>query len=332
MKAVVYSEYGPPDVLRLVEIEKPSPSAGEVLIAVRAATVTTGDVNMRGFTFVPPGFGPLPRLMFGVRRPRKAILGTEVAGEVAAVGEGVTAFRVGDRVFGIDSKTIGAYAEFVCRPADGPLAIMPQTLSFEEAAALPGGAGTALYFLRDLGDIQRGHRLLVNGASGSVGSYAVQLGQHFGAVVTGVCSTRNVALVRSWGADEVLDYTREDAASRSETYDLVLDTVRGSSFSRFKDALREGGRYLAVAGGPGAAVRMAWTSLSGSKKVKFGSPAESKEALEELKALVDEGALRPYIDRRFTLQETAEAHRYVDTGRKRGNVVITVSTQQMTEN
>ena len=259
MKAIVYTDYGSPDVLHLQEVERPAPEGNEVLIRVLAATVTAGDVNARGFTFVPPGFGPLPRLMLGLRKPRRTILGTELAGEVEAIGKEVTLFRKGDQVFGIGSESFGAYAEYVCRPEEGALAIKPANLTSEEAAVLPFGAGTALYFLRDLAKLQRGQSVLINGASGGVGTYAVQLARYYGAEVTGVCSTPNVALVRSLGADRVIDYTQEDFTTSGETYDIIMDTVVGkTSFSRCKGSLKPKGLYLAVAGGLQEMVQMLW--------------------------------------------------------------------------
>jgi NADPH:quinone reductase-like Zn-dependent oxidoreductase len=327
MKAIVYTEYGPADVLHLQEVEKPAPKDHEVLIKVHAATVTTGDCNVRGFTFVPPGFGPLPRLMFGLKKPKIAILGTELAGEVEAIGEAVTMFKKGDQVFGIGSDRFGAYAEYACRPEKGALAIKPANLTYEEAAALPFGAGTALYFLRDMAKIKRGQKVLVNGASGGVGVYAVQLARHYGAEVTGVCSTANVELVKSLGADKVIDYTREDFTQNGETYDVIVDIVVGkTSFSRYKNSLKPKGLYLAVAGGLQEGVQMLWTSITGGKKVIFVSSTERKEDLVFLKDLVEAGKLKPVIDRRYPLEQTAEAHRYVDTGHKKGSVVITVAS------
>jgi NADPH:quinone reductase-like Zn-dependent oxidoreductase len=323
MKAIVYTEYGPADVLHLQEVEKPAPKDHEVLIKVHAATVTTGDCNVRGFTFVPPGFGPLPRL----KKPKIAILGTELAGEVEAIGEAVTLFKKGDQVFGIGSDRFGAYAEYACRPEKGALAIKPANLTYEEAAALPFGAGTALYFLRDMAKIKRGQKVLVNGASGGVGVYAVQLARHYGAEVTGVCSTANVELVKSLGADKVIDYTREDFTQNGETYDVIVDIVVGkTSFSRYKNSLKPKGLYLAVAGGLQEGVQMLWTSITGGKKVIFVSSTERKEDLVFLKDLVEAGKLKPVIDRRYPLEQTAEAHRYVDTGHKKGSVVITVAS------
>ncbi|MFA9405179.1 MAG: NAD(P)-dependent alcohol dehydrogenase [Anaerolineales bacterium] len=327
MKAIVYTEYGPPEVLQLKEVEKPSPKGDEVLIRIHATAATTGDVNARGFTFVPPGFGPLPRLMFGLRKPKKTILGSEVAGEIEAIGKDIKQFKKGDQVFGIDGVHLGAYAEYVCRPEEGALAIKPANMTYEEAAAVPFGATTALYFLRDKGNIQNGQKVLINGASGSVGSAAVQLARYFGAEVTGVCSTTNIELVRSLGADKVIDYTKDDFTQSAETYDIIFDTVVGkTSFSRCKSSLKQGGIYLAVAGGLKELIQMLWTTVIGSKKVIFGGgeASERKEYLIFLKELIEEGKIEAVIDKRYPLEQTAEAHRYVDKGHKKGNVVITV--------
>jgi NADPH2:quinone reductase len=326
MKAIVYEEYGPPDVLRLKDVAKPVPKADEVLIRVHAATVTSGDCNLRGFTFVPPGFGFVPRLAFGLRRPRRKILGTEVAGEIEAVGKDVKSFKEGDQVFGIDSNSLGAYAEHVCRPEQKALAIKPINTSYEEAAAIPFGATTALYFLRDLGRIQPGQKVLINGASGGVGAYAVQLAKFFGAAVTGVCSSGNLELARGLGADHVIDYTRDDFRTNDERYDIILDTVAGrASFPACKNALQPNGLYLPVAGGPQEFLQTIWTSFGGGKRVLAGTPPENKRDLLLLKELVEAGNIRPVIDRCYPLEQTADAHRYVDKGHKRGNVVITMT-------
>jgi NADPH:quinone reductase-like Zn-dependent oxidoreductase len=307
-------------------VEKPTPKNNEVLIRVYATTVTTGDVNLRGFTFVPPGFGFVPRLAFGLRGPRKTILGTEVAGEIEATGKDVTLFKKGDQVFGIDSGSLGAYAEFVCRPEEGALAIKPSNVSYEEAAAIPGGAATALYFLRDLAKIRPGQKVLINGASGGVGTYAVQLAKYYGVEVTGVCSTANLELVKSLGADKVIDYTKADFRTDRETYDVILDTVVGRiSFSGCKSSLKPNGLYLAVAGGPKEFLQMAWTSIIGGRKVLAGTPVEGKKDLLFLKDLVEAGKLKAVVDRCYPIEQTADAHRYVDKGRKRGNVAITVT-------
>jgi NADPH:quinone reductase-like Zn-dependent oxidoreductase len=297
----------------------------QVLIKIYAATVTAGDVNVRGFTFVPPGFGPLPRLMSGLRKPKRTILGTELAGEIETAGKDVKLFKKSDQVFGIGSEILGAYAEYACRPEKGALALKPANLTCDEAAAVPFGAGTALYFLRDKAKLQRGQKILVNGAAGGVGVYAVQLAKYYGAEVTGVCSTTNIELVQSLGADKVIDYTREDFTKNGETYDIILDTVVGkTSFARCKGSLKQNGLYLAVAGGLKEAAQMLWTSITGGKKVIFGSPVERKEELIFIKDLVESGKIQPVIDRRYPLEQAAEAHRYVDKGHKKGNVVITV--------
>ena len=331
MKAIGYTEYGSPDVLQLKDVEKPKPKDHEALIRIHAATVTAGDVNVRGFTFVPPGFGPLPRLMSGLTKPKIAILGTELAGEVEAVGKAVTLFKKGDQVFGIGSESLGAYAEYACRPEKGALSIKPVNLTYAEAAAIPFGAGTALYFLRDMAKLKRGQKVLVNGASGGVGVYAVQLAKYYGAEVTGVCSTVNLELVKSLGADKVIDYTKESFANNGETYDVIVDMVVGKvSFKRCKSALKPHGLYLAVAGGLREMGQMLWTSVVGGKKVIFGSPTENRRDLVFIKELVEAGKLKAVIDRCYPLDRTAEAHRYVDKGHKRGNVVIALEHSNIT--
>ncbi len=320
MQATIYTDYGAPDVLHPETVPVPTPAADEVLIKVYATTVTTGDVNMRGFTFVPEGMRWMPRLMFGLRGPRRQILGMEVAGEVVAVGDAVTRFKVGDSVFGIGSSEMGAYAEYVTRKADGPLAHKPANLSYNEAAALAFGGGTALYFLRDRANVQPGQHVLVNGASGGVGSAAVQIAKAFGAEVTGVCSTRNLEMVRELGADHVIDYTQDDFTRNTATYDIIIDTVMGAmTFDDAKHALKLDGRYIAVAGGLGAMIQSAW-----KKQLITGVPGENHEEMKALAALAESGKLKPFIDRCFPLAEAAEAHRLVDTQRKRGNVVLTV--------
>jgi NADPH:quinone reductase-like Zn-dependent oxidoreductase len=332
MKAIVYTEFGPPDVLQLKEVEKPTPKDNEVLIRVYATSVTAGDVNARGFVAVPPGLGLLARLMLGLRKPKRTILGGDLAGEIEAVGKDVRLFKEGDQVFGIDGSGSGAYAEYKCMPEEGALAIKPANMTYEEAAAIPFGATAALYFLRDKGNIQSGQKVLINGASGSVGTAAVQLAKNFGAEVTGVCSTTNLELVKSLGADKVIDYTKEDFTQSGETYDVIFDTVRKSSFSRSKRSLKQNGFYLAVAGGLDALIQMLWTSMIGSKKVVFGggSACERKEYLIFLKELIEAGKIKAVIDRRYPLEQTAEAHRYVDKGHKKGNVVITVEHNNKT--
>jgi NADPH:quinone reductase-like Zn-dependent oxidoreductase len=324
MKAIVYTEYGPADVLHLQEVEKPAPKDNEVLIKVHATSVTAGDCNARGFTFVPPGFGFLARLMFGPRKPRQPILGTEFSGEIVEVGKDVRSFKKGDQVFGISEK-YGAYAEYTCITENTCLILKPANLTYEEAASVPFGANTALYFLRDMAKLQAGQKVLIIGASGCTGVYAVQLAKYFGAEVTGVCSTRNLQMVRSLGADHVIDYTKEDFTLNGKAYDVIFDMVPGkSSFACYKASLKPNGLYLAGAGGLEAFAQMAWTALTGGKKVKAGMAPDRREALVFLKELLEAGKIKSVIDRRYPLEQTAEAHRYADTGHKRGSVIITL--------
>jgi len=324
MKAIMYTEYGLADVLHLQEIEMPSPKANEVLIKVHATSVTAADVNARGFTFVPPGFGVMARLSFGFRKPRQPILGVEVSGEIVATGQDVKRFKKGDRVFGV-SLHYGAYAEYLCLPENSKLVQIPANLTYNEAASIPFGATTALYFLRDQAKLKPGQKVLIVGASGCTGVYAVQLAKYYGAEVTGVCSTRNLELVRSLGADHVIDYTQEDFTRNGQAYDVIFDMVPGkSSFGRYKSSLKSNGLYLAGAGGVEVFPQMAWTALIGGKKVIAGVAPDRREDLVFLKDLLETGNLKPVIDRCYPLEQTAQAHRYADTGRKRGSVAITV--------
>ena len=327
MKAFVVPEYGPPDVLRLREVEKPVPGDKDVLIKVRATTVTAGDWRVRSLD-VPTGFKLISRLFLGVFRPRQPILGLELAGEVEAVGEGVTRFSVGDHVFA-HPEDMGCHAEYKSMPEDGALALKPPTLSFEEAAALSFGGTTALQFFKR-GDLQSGDKVLINGASGGVGTAAVQLAKHFGADVTGVCSTANLELVKSIGADRVIDYTREDVAGHGETYDIIVDTAGTLPFSRSKDLLKEGGRLLLVFATLPDMLRIPWVSMTSSKKVIAGPASGSAEDLRFLAELAEAGRFKPVIDRRYPFEQMAEAHRYVDKGHKKGNVVITLEQSSRT--
>jgi len=323
MKAIVCAKYGSPDVLELKEVEKPAPKDSEVLIRVHAASVTAADGMMRKGT---PFYG---RLFLGLTKPKNPIPGTGFAGEIEAVGKDVKLFKQGDQVFGETALGAGTYAEYVCVAEDGVLTTKPGNMSYEEAAPVCDGPVTSLNFLRDIANIHRGQKVLINGASGSLGTSAVQLAKCYGAEVTGVCSTANLEMVKSLGADKVIDYTKEDFTKTSYTYDIIYDTVGKSSFSRCKGSLAQEGVYLSPVLGLPLLLQMLWTSKIGTKKAKFSAtglrPApELRVLLDELKKFIEEGQLSSFIDRRYALERTAEAHRYVDEGHKKGNVVITM--------
>ena len=322
MKAIVCERYGSPDVLQLKEVEKPIPKDNEALIKIHATTVTSGDWRVRSLN-VPVGFGLIIRLVFGVSRPRQPILGTELAGEIESVGKDVSKFKVGDQVFAMSGAGMGCHAEYKCMPENGAVALKPPNLTYHEAAALSFGGTTALDFLRR-GKLQAGERVLVNGASGGVGTAVVQLAKYFGADVTGVCSTVNVELVRSLGANHVIDYTAEDFTQNGETYDIIVDTVGTAPYSRSKGSLKERGRLLQILAGLPDMLKIPWVSMTSTKKVIAGPAAERAEDLIFLAELAKAGKFKPVIDRRYPFEQIAEAHRYVDTGRKKGNVVITL--------
>lgn len=319
MRAIVYTNYGSFDVLQLKEVPKPTPKGNEVLVKIRATTVTTaGLANISGKPFIARIFSP----HLGLRKPKVSILGVELAGEVTAVGNAVTRFKVGDQIFA--EPEAGAFAEYICIPEDGLLAHKPANATYEEAAAACDGFLTAMPFLRDGGGIKSGQRVLINGASASIGTMAVQIAKHSGAEVTGVCSTANVEMVKSLGADHVIDYTKEDFTRSGKTYDIIFDVVAKSSFSRCRRALADDGVYLRTFPTPDVLL-----PRIGSKKAKFIAtglrpPADRRKDLHLLKELMESGAVRTVIDRRYPLEDIAEAHRYVAKGHKKGNVVITI--------
>ena len=322
MKAILYRKYGAPHVLEMGEIPKPTPASDEVLIKVRATTVTAADRRARARE-APKGFGWLAPLVFGVSGPRQPILGGELAGEIEAVGAAVTRFKPGDPVFAFNAARLGCYVEYKCMPEDGALALKPEHLDYEEAAALSFGGSTALHFLRKA-HVRPGQKVLVNGAAGGVGSAAVQLAKYFGAHVTGVCSARNLQRVRSIGADAVIDYTREDFAAGGATYDVIVDTVGTAPYSRAKHALQNGGVLLLVLATLGDLLQAPWITALSGKKVIAGVASCNAADLRFLAGLAESGQFKPLIDRRYRLEQIAEAHGHVDTGRKTGNVVITV--------
>ncbi len=326
MKAVVCTKYGPPEVLQLQEVEKPSPKDNELLIRVHATTVRSGDCKIRSSTH-PLWYWLPARIMFGIRKPRINIPGDELAGEIESVGKDVIRFRKGDQVFG-NIWVIsfgGANAEYKCLPENW-VEIKPANMTYEEAAAVPVGGLTALHFLKK-GDIQSGQKVLIYGASGSVGTFAVQLARYFGAEVTGVCSATNAEMVKSLGADKVIDYTREDFTRIGQTYDIIFDAVSKTSFSRCKSSLKQRGVYLTV---DWPLLQALWTSVVGSKKVIFGIASQNPVDLVFLKELIEAGKIKAVIDRTYPLEQTAEAHSYVDKGHKKGNVVITVGHNDKT--
>ena len=318
MKAAVYTKYGPPEVLQIKEVEKPTPEDNEVLIRVYATTATLYDCWGRACTG-PPGFGFLVRLSSGVRKPKRSILGTEFAGEIESVGKDVNLFKKGNQVFGFTGMNLGANAEYLCMPEDGALAKKPTNMTYEEAAAIPYGGLTALYFLRK-GNIQNGQKILIFGASGGVGTFAVQLAKYYGAEVVGVCSTLKIELVRSLGADKVVDYTKKDFTKSGEMYDIIFDTIGKSPFSASKRSLKKEGFYVFATFGLGRFFRVAF-----NKKAISGLVEEKAEDLIFLRELIEAGKLRAVIDKRYPLEQIAEAHRYVESGQKKGQVVITLA-------
>lgn len=331
MKAIVYTEYGTPDVLQLQEVTKPTPKDNEVLIRVHAASVNFGDLMARNFKAVSPRKFNMPflfwlpaKLALGLRKPNFTILGNELAGEIEAVGKDVRRFKKADQVFGYPGQSFGAYAEYICLPEAGTVALKPSNLSYEEAVTLPYGAIMATSLLGKA-NLQRKQKVLINGASGGIGSMAVQLAKYYGAEVTGVCGTPRLEFVKSLGADKVIDYTREDFTQNGETYDLIFDILGRRSFSKIKPSLKPNGTYLLASFKMKALLDMLWTSLTGSKqKVICAFANETPESLTFVKKLVEEGKVKAIVDKSFPMERAAEAHRYVEQGRKQGNVVIAI--------
>jgi NADPH:quinone reductase-like Zn-dependent oxidoreductase len=318
MKAIVYSEYGAPDVLQIEEIAKPTPKNNEVLIKIFATTATSGDSRLRRAD-------PFAvRFYNGITKPHKIkVLGNEFAGEIEAVGKDVKLFKIGDKVFGQAGLTLGTYADYICLPETGTIAIKPSNLSFEEATAIPFGSDTALHFLR-AGNIRSGLKVLIYGASGSIGTAAIQIAKSFGAEVTGVCSQENAALIKSLGADKVIDYTQEDFTKNGQNYDIIFDTLGKSPFSGSVKSLKQNGIYLrAVHMALSSILQGLWTTMTSTKKVIGGIATEKKENLLFVKELIEAGKLKPVIDKYFPFEHIVEAHKYVDKGHKKGNVVIT---------
>ncbi|MEO9892255.1 NAD(P)-dependent alcohol dehydrogenase [Aurantibacter sp.] len=323
MKAIITTKYGSPDVLELRDIEKPIPKDNEVLIKIYAATITTAETMMR------TGYPLIGRLFMGVTKPKHAVSGSGFSGEVEAIGKGVKLFKIGDAVFGESLSHFGTHAEYVCIKEDGIIALKPDNISHEQAAVVGDGYVTSLNFLKNLAKIKRGQRILIIGASGSLGTAAVQLAKHFGGIVTGVCSTRNLDLVKSLGADNVIDYTQGDFTKNGVLYDVIYDTLGKSSFAKCKTSLTENGAYISPVLSVTLLFQMIKTSVFGVKKAIFSATgtlpiATIKSFLNEIKELMTAGQLNAVIDKRYAMEQIVEAHRYIETGRKKGNVVMSI--------
>lgn len=323
MKAIVWTKYGPPDVLQLKEVEKPVPKDNEVLIRIHASTVTAGDCEMRRFDLPTWIWLPL-RLYMGIRKPRIKILGQELAGQIESVGKHVKEFKIGDEIFAPTTMNFGAHAEYICLPGSYAIAFKPSNMSYEEAATLPTGGLNALHFIRKA-NIQRGQKLLINGGGGSIGTYAVQMAKSLGAEVTAVDSARKLDILRSIGADHVIDYTQEDFSESGEVYDVIIDIVGKHSFSRCVKSLKPNGIY--IMGNPifSGVIRGLWISMTTGKKAVPALANYKREDLIYLKELTETGKLRSVIDKHFPLEQMSDAHRYVEKGYKAGNVAITIN-------
>jgi NADPH:quinone reductase-like Zn-dependent oxidoreductase len=331
MKAIMYTEYGAPEVLHLQDIAKPTPRDNELLVRVYAVSIGIGDIWARNFKAITPGKFSMPglfwlpaRMYFGFSKPKVNILGAEFSGQVEVVGRNVKLFKPGDAVFGYRGQSMGANAEYLCVSENSLVAPKPANMTHDEAAVTPYGALTALNLLRSV-NIQAGQKVLINGASGGIGSAALQLAKYYGAEVTGVCSTPGMEFVKSLGADHVIDYTQEDFTKNNQTYDLIFDIMNKSSFAQCKDSLNENGRYLLASFKLKQLLQMLWTSMFGTKKVICALSGEKIEDLLFIRELVEKGRIKSIIDKRFPLEQTADAHRYVESGDKKGKVVITIT-------
>jgi len=330
MKAIVCAKYGPPEVLQLKEVAKPTPKDNEILIRVHATSVNFGDMMARNFKAISPRefnmpflFWLLAKISLGFNQPKITILGSEFAGEIESVGKDVKQFKTGDQVFGYPGQSFGAYAEYLCLPEDGVLAIKPANMTYEEAAVVPYGAIMALNLLRKV-NIRPGQKVLINGASGGIGSAAVQIAKYFGAQVTGVCGAPRLEFVKSLGADKVIDYTQEDFTQNGETYDLIFDILGKGSFSRFKSSLKPNGIQLCASFKTKQLLQMLWTLVAGGRRVICAIAPGGTKDLISVKELIEAGKIKAIIDRCYPLEQIAEAHRYVEQGHKKGSVVITV--------
>jgi NADPH:quinone reductase-like Zn-dependent oxidoreductase len=322
MKAVIWTKYGPADVLQLADVAKPVPKDNEVLVRIYASTVTAADCELRDFKTFSPFWVPL-RIYIGLLRPtRIKILGQELAGEIEATGKDVTLFKVGDQVFAATDLRLSANAEYTCLPEKAMMALKPANMSYDEAAAVPLGGPEAWQYL--YGNIQAGQKVLIIGAGGSIGTFGVQLARHFGAEVTGVDSTEKLDMLRSIGADHVIDYTQEDFTKNGQTYDVIFDAPGKSSYSRCERSLKPNGRYLSANPGGKEQIRTVWALIIHPNKTLSNYAGRRKDGLIAVRDLIEAGKIKSVIDRRYPLEQTAEAHRYVETGRKKGNVVITV--------
>jgi NADPH:quinone reductase-like Zn-dependent oxidoreductase len=328
MKVIIYESYGSPEVLKLIEMNRPIPKENEILIKNRAASVNYGDTLARNFKDVTPGkfnmpflFWIMARSFFGFSKPKIKILGSEFSGDVETIGKSVTKFKKGDKVFGYRGQSMGTYAEYFVVPEKSVVALKPGNITYEEAAAVPGGSMVALFILRKL-NIHKGQKILVVGASGGNGNFAVQIAKNYGAEVTGVCGTNRVDFIKALGADKVIDYTKEDFTNNGEKYDIILDVLGRTGFSKCKNSLTENGKYVLVSFKVKQLLQMMWTSIFSSKKVICVLSPQRPEDLLAVSKMIEEGKIKSILDKTFPKEQAAEAHRYVEQGSKKGNVVI----------